>query len=146
MRPRFPPAGFARSLDVVLRAAFGFGCPVVAVVSFVLVVGSHSALVRCWSRCACGGFVCQSCFSALGVGLGPSRLALFLVFRCAVVSFHLFRCSAPCVGRPSRNLDKTWKFGVVSKPFVSSIPRIPALEIAECALEILFEGAKTKPT
>ena len=51
-----------------------------------------------------GGFV-ASVFS-FSSGCGRSV--------CAVVSFRFFLCSAPFVGRPSRNLAKQWEVGDVS--------------------------------
>ena len=47
----------------------------------------------------------------------------------AAVSFHLFLCLAPCVGRPSRNLAKKCEeVRVVSLSCLNSAPRIPAVK------------------
>ena len=56
---------------------------------------------------------------AFGAGFGHSVRA--------VVSFHLFLWSAPCVGRPRRNSAKKCEVRVVSTSCLNSAPRIPAV-------------------
>ena len=55
------------------------------------------SLLWLWSFCVCGDFVCQNCWFALGVGIGPSLLALVLV----VLFVRLFRFICSDVRRPA---------------------------------------------
>ena len=81
---------------------------------------------------------------ALGVGFGPSRLALACVrplafgigfgrSSCAAGSFRLFLGYAPLVGIRSRNLAEKWGLIFVSLPCSNTAPTIPSVKIGRPA-------------